>query len=206
MRLMRSILMRAFGRPQGILGRLGGAIMARMNDDCGTWVIDLLKVTPNDRVLEVGFGPGVVIQRLVKRGVAGHVAGIDLSREMVEQARSRNGAAVQHGRVKLRRGSVESLPFNDGSFDKALAINSMQVWPNAAAGLRELRQVMKAGGGIAIGFTPYSGQRNEGLVEALTAAGFKQAHVVVSDKGFCALAAKRADSDDLAVLRRPRGR
>ena len=127
MRLMQSILMRAFGRPQGILGRLGGAIMARMNDDCGTWVIDLLKVTPNDRVLEVGFGPGVVIQRLVKRGIAGHVAGIDLSREMVEQARSRNGAAVQHGRVKLRRGSVESLPFNDGSFDKALAINSMQV-------------------------------------------------------------------------------
>jgi len=192
MRLMQSILMRAFGRPQGILGRLGGAIMARMNDDCGTWVIDLLNVTPNDRVLEVGFGPGVVIQRLAKLGVAGHVAGIDLSQEMVEQARSRNAAAVQHGRVELRRGSVESLPFDDDSFDKALAINSMQVWPNAATGLREVRRVMKAGGGIALGFTPYSGQRKEGLVEALTAAGFKQAHVVESDKGFCALAAKES--------------
>ena len=149
--LMRSILMRAFGRPQGVLGRLGGVIMARTNDDCGAWVIDLLMVTPNDRVLEVGFGPGVVIQRLAKLGVAGHVAGIDLSREMVEQARSRNAAAIQHGRVELRRGSVESLPFDDDSFDKALAINSMQVWPNAATGLREVRRVMKAGGGIALG-------------------------------------------------------
>ena len=192
MRLMQSILMRAFGRPEGILGRLGGVIMARTNDDCGAWVIDLFKVMPNDRVLEVGFGPGVVIQRLAKRGVAGHVAGIDLSREMVEQARSRNTAAVQHGRVELRRGSVESLPFDDDCFDKALSINSMQVWPNAATGLREVRRVMKAGGGIALGFTPYSGQRNEGLVEALTAAGFARAHVVASDKGFCALAAKES--------------
>ena len=60
---MRSILMRMFGRPQGVLGRLGGVIMARMNADCGAWVSDLLKVGPNDSVLEVGFGPGVVIQR-----------------------------------------------------------------------------------------------------------------------------------------------
>ena len=88
MRLMRSILMRAFGRLQGTLGRLGGVIMARMNADCGAWVIDLLEVTPFDRVLEVGFGPGVVIQRLAKLAVAGHVAGIDQSREMVQQARA----------------------------------------------------------------------------------------------------------------------
>jgi hypothetical protein len=61
---MRSILMRMFGRPQGVLGRLGGVIMGRMNADCGAWVSDLLEVGPNDSVLEVGFGPGVTIQRL----------------------------------------------------------------------------------------------------------------------------------------------
>ena len=187
---MRSILMRAFGRPQGTLGRLGGVIMARMNADCGAWVIDLLEVTPFDRVLEVGFGPGVVIQRLAKLAAAGHIAGIDLSREMVEQARARNATAIQDGRVELHHGSVQSLPFDGNSFDKALTINSMQLWPNAVAGLQEVRRVMKAGGSIALGFTPYSGQPNKGLAEALTAAGFKQAHVVASDKGFCALATK----------------
>jgi ubiquinone/menaquinone biosynthesis C-methylase UbiE len=76
------------------------------------------------------------------------------------------------------------------SFDRALTINSMQYWPQAVVGLREVRRVMKAGGAIALGFTPYSGQPNKGLVEALTAAGFAQAHVVESDKGFCALATK----------------
>ena len=187
---MQSILMRAFGRPQGALGRLGGVIMARTNADSGAWVADLLEVTANDRVLEVGFGPGVVLQRLAKLAAAGHVAGIDQSRAMVEQARARNATAVQSGLVELRLGSVERLPFDDDSFDKMLAINSMQVWPDPAAGLREIHRVMKPGARVALGFTPYSGQPNKGIAEALTAAGFKQAHVVESNKGFCALATK----------------
>jgi len=164
--------------------------MARTNADCGAWVTNLLEVTANDRVLEVGFGPGVVIQRLAELATAGYVAGIDQSPEMVEQARARNASAVQNGRVELRHGDVENLPFDDNSFDKALAINSMHVWPQAVAGLREVRRVMKAGGSIALGFTPYSGQPNKGVAEALTAVGFKEAHVVESDKGFCALATK----------------
>ena len=49
--------------------------------------------------------------------------------------------------------------------DKALTINSMQVWPDPAAGLREMRRVMKPGVKIALGFTPYSGQSNEGLTQ-----------------------------------------
>jgi ubiquinone/menaquinone biosynthesis C-methylase UbiE len=164
--------------------------MARMNADCGAWVSDLLEVGPNDRVLEVGFGPGVIIQRLAELAAAGGIAGVDQSREMVEQARARNATAIRDGRVDLRHGSVENLPFDDDSFDKALAINSMQVWSQAMAGLREVRRVMKSGGRIALGFTPYSGQPNKGLAEALTAAGFREAHVVDADKGFCALATK----------------
>jgi ubiquinone/menaquinone biosynthesis C-methylase UbiE len=190
MSAMRDILMRTFGRPQGVLGRLGGIIMARMNADCGAWISDLLEVGPNDSVLEVGFGPGVVIQRLSKLAAAGHVAGIDQSREMVDQARARNATAIQSGRVDLWHGSVDSLPFDDNSFDKALAINSMQVWPDAVAGLREMRRVMKPGGGIALGFTPHSGQANKGLSETLIAAGFTKTQVVETGKGFCALATK----------------
>jgi ubiquinone/menaquinone biosynthesis C-methylase UbiE len=164
--------------------------MARVNEDCGAWVTELLGIGTDDSVLEVGFGPGVVIQRLSKQASAGRVAGIDQSQEMVQQARARNTTAIQNGRVDLRHGSVESLPFGDNTFDKALAINSMQVWPDVAAGLCEMRRVAKSGGRIALGFTPYSGQPNKGLTEKLAAAGFAKVHVVESDKGFCALATK----------------
>jgi ubiquinone/menaquinone biosynthesis C-methylase UbiE len=132
--------------------------MARTNADFGTWVSNLLEIAPGDGVLEVGFGPGVIIQCLSELATAGHVAGIDPSREMVAQARARNVAAIRSGRVDLCQGSVESLPFDDDRFDKAPALNSMQVWPDAVVGLREMRRVMKPGGRIAIGFTRHSGR------------------------------------------------
>jgi ubiquinone/menaquinone biosynthesis C-methylase UbiE len=194
MSIVRTIFMRAFGRPQGLLGRLGGVIMARMNADCGAWVTDLLEVRPDDAVLEVGFGPGVIIQRLASRASSGRVAGIDQSQEMFQQASARNAAEIQGKHVDLKCGSVESLPFNDNSFDKVIAINSMQVWPDAIGGLREIRRVMTPGGRIALGFTPYSGQPSSGLLEILTEAGFVEARMVESARGFCALATKPSES------------
>jgi ubiquinone/menaquinone biosynthesis C-methylase UbiE len=190
MSVVKSILMRAFGHPQGVLGRVGGIIMARMNRSIAVRTIALLDVQPHDRVLEVGFGPGVGITLLVSVVSSGRVAGVDDSAEMVEQARARNAEAMKAGRVELQRGSVETLPFAHETFDKALAVNSMQVWPDAVTGLREIRRVLKPGGRVALGFTRHSGQPKEGLADVLTAAGFTGAHVVDIDQNFCGLATK----------------
>ena len=111
------------------------------------------ELRPNDRVSEIGFGSGVLIQRVA--AVEACVAGVDLSQEMGEQARARNAGAMPSRRVDLRRGSVESLPYDRNAFGAALAINSFQVWQNAIVGLREVHRVMNSNGRIALGFTPY---------------------------------------------------
>lgn len=192
MSLVKSIFMRAFGHPTGLLGRLGGMIMARTNVRIYQWAIELLDVQPSDRILEIGFGPGVGIQLLASSVSSGWVAGVDPSEEMVEQARVRNANHLGTSRVDLLRGSVASLPFENASFDKALAVNSMHVWPDAIAGLAEIRRVLKPGGRIVLGFTRHSGQAKEGLAEALTAAGFANACVVDKDGDFCAIATNAA--------------
>src|SRR5262249_4919685 len=122
--ITRRMLLRAFGRPQGVLGRLGGMIMARTNRDCAAWVTGLLEIKPNDAGLQIGFGPGAGIALLVERTPAGHIAGVDPSPEMLRQATARNAAAISGGRVELRRASADALPFADATFDKAFAINS----------------------------------------------------------------------------------
>jgi ubiquinone/menaquinone biosynthesis C-methylase UbiE len=190
MSIMKPIFMRMFGRPRGSLGKLGGHIMARMNAECGVRACELLEIAADDSVLEIGFGPGVTIDHVVTLVPAGRVAGIDSSLEMVEQACARNAAAIRNGRVDLRHGSVASLPFDDGSFDGALAINSLQVWPDAVAGLREVRRVLRPAANLALGFTPWSGQSREGVTEMLAAAGFEEIRVVEIDAGFCVLATK----------------
>src|SRR5688572_3706084 len=80
--ISHAILIRMFGRPKGGLGRLGGIIMARMNRKVAAWAIDLLAVHPSDRVLEVGFVPGVGIQLLAESASSGQVVGVDPSKEM----------------------------------------------------------------------------------------------------------------------------
>ena len=178
--------MRTFGRPTGTLGKLGGIIMARTNAPFARSVISLLDVKPSEQVLEVGFGPGVGIQLLAKS--ARRVAGVDCSREMMQQARARNTEAIASGVVDLRHGSVEDLPFEDGTFDAVLAINSMQVWPDVMAGLREVSRVTRSGGRVALGFTPYSGRSRAGLPELLSSAGFTDVSLVETEHGFCILA------------------
>ena len=178
--------MRTFGRPSGVLGRLGGVILARTNRRYAAWVVDLLDVQQSDRVLEIGFGPGVAIEMLAAR--AAHVAGVDPSAEMLRQATKRNATAIGEGRVELRRCSAEGLPFVDGNFDKALAINSMQLWPDAPAGLRELSRVLRHDGQIALAFTAYSGQQREGVTELIAEAGFSDCRVVETEQAFCVLA------------------
>src|SRR5262249_61218485 len=111
-----------------VLAKLVCVIISRTNPVISACVGELLNIQPSDRVLEVGFGPGVGIQLLAEKATAGEVAGIDCSEEMVEQATARNAAAVECGRVELQLGSVERLPFANETFDKALAINSMQIW------------------------------------------------------------------------------
>src|ERR1700757_4660023 len=60
---MRTILLHMFDRPRCVLGRWGGNIMARMNEDCGFWVADLLKSDPRTACWN-RFLPGVMIQHL----------------------------------------------------------------------------------------------------------------------------------------------
>ena len=78
----------------------------------------------------------------------------------------------------------------DNTFDKALAINSMQVWPDAVAGLREIWRVLKPHGSAALAFTPYSGQAKEGLTAALAAAVFADVHMLGLGRNFCVLGVK----------------
>lgn len=169
---MQSILMRAFGRPTGLLGRLGGRIMARGNRRMAERIIDLLGAKPGDRVLEIGFGPGVAVELLARAVPDVTIAGVDPSREMIDQASARNAAMIRAGRVELRQATAERLPFADATFDRAFAINSMQLWSDVREGLRETRRVLKPGGALVLGFTHRSGQRRGGLCELLAAAGF----------------------------------
>jgi ubiquinone/menaquinone biosynthesis C-methylase UbiE len=132
-----------------LLGRLAGRIMAKSDAD-DRWITELLDVQPDDRVLDVGCGPGVTVELVAERTTSGLVVGVDPSVEMLRQAARRNEAAVQAGRVELRRGEVSALPFPDELFTKACAIHSLYFWPSIDGGLREIHRVLAQEGRLVI--------------------------------------------------------
>jgi SAM-dependent methyltransferase len=146
---VKRALISQFGNPRGVAGKLAGWVMAHRpsNRRRNEWAVSLLDVQPADRVLEIGFGPGRAIAELARR--SGHVYGIDRSAEMVRQASRRNADGIRSGRVTLRAGSVEELPF-DGPFDAILAVNTLGFWTEPAQRLAELRGKLAPGGRIAI--------------------------------------------------------
>jgi SAM-dependent methyltransferase len=116
-----------FGRPTGLSGRAAGLLMAprRRTADATPWAVSMLDVQRHDRVLELGFGPGLAIWELSRIAVEGYVCGIDHSELMLRRARQHNAHGLRRGVVDLRVGSVVELPKFDAPFDKILAVNTM---------------------------------------------------------------------------------
>jgi len=168
-----------FEHPTGWLGTVVGMLMAIKNRERSEWVLSQLDVASGDRVLEIGFGPGMDIARAAANGAA--VAGIDPSDVMIRQASRRNADAIRAGRVDLRRGAMPDLPFAGASFDKAYSINSYQFWPHKMRALVELRRVVRPGGLVVLAVQPRtkgatdttSRETGEHLVQAMREAGFE---------------------------------
>lgn len=142
---------RQFGRPDGRLGWLAGQIMAAENAGLNRDLVAMLDVQPQDRVLEIGCGPGVGLQSAAKLAASGLVAGVDPSKVMVAMAIRRNRNAVRDGRVCVRRAAAEGLPFEAHSFTKAFSINTIDHWESQARGLAELRRVLAPGARLLLG-------------------------------------------------------
>lgn len=153
------------------------------------WVVSLLDVQPSDRILEVGFGPGIAVAALTDRARDGLVFGVDHSEVMVRVARRRNAAAIRAGRVDLRLAAADELPDFGAPLDKIVAVNSMGFWSEPIARLKELRALLRAGGTIAIASQPRgrgatadtSSKAGGGIETSLRAAGFSATRVETLD-------------------------
>jgi hypothetical protein len=87
-------------------------------------------------------------------------------------------------------GAVESLPFTDGRFNKAITVNTVYFWKSLTAGFSELHRVLGPSGLVVIGFLPkefmdrmnmpkdiFTSRTPEELVAEMSSAGFKNVRI-----------------------------
>jgi len=203
-----SILSRQARKPSGFIGQY---IMSNFfkigNADLNKFIKENLDLIASDDVLEIGFGPGLLIYDMAQITTAGHINGIDFSETMLNQAVKKNKQFIKNQKVTLQKADCASLPFNDKHFDKICSANTLYFWEQPQINLREIYRVLKPGGKLVIGFrdnlqmdslnlskdvfTTYS--QNE-VMELLSRAGFSNPQITEKEGipfvSYCATATK----------------
>jgi demethylmenaquinone methyltransferase/2-methoxy-6-polyprenyl-1,4-benzoquinol methylase len=112
-------------------------------------MVQAVQADPDDRILDVATGTGLVAEALVRR-YGCEVVGLDQSTAMLDAARARLARdAALDGRVSLVAGEAERLPFADGEFDHLTFTYLLRYVDDPAATLRELARVVRPGGRVA---------------------------------------------------------
>lgn len=115
----------------------------------GRRLVDVAEIEPDDRVLDLATGTGVVARLAAERmGPSGTVAAIDRNPSMV--ATCRELATAEGLAVDVHEADVERLPFEDASFDRVLCQFSVMFFPDRAAALNEAARVTTWGGRLAL--------------------------------------------------------
>lgn len=112
-------------------------------------LIGKLNVGPGDRVLDVGCGTGrPAVQLATETGA--EVVGISISAKDVELATARAKADGVSDRVRFQHANALEMPFEPGSFDAALAFESIVHIPDRVQALKQIATVLKPGGRVVL--------------------------------------------------------
>lgn len=145
-------------------GAIAGRLYALFNRNpkSNRIVVDSLGLTPEDRVLEVGCGPGAATELAARRIGADRVAAVDPSSTFVDMVRKRVPGA------DIRIGSATDIPFDDGTFTVIWSIASMHHWPEREPGLAAQTAKLAPGGRLVIAERLLD-KPGHGITAALTA-------------------------------------
>lgn len=146
-------------------------------------LVGMLELSPADRTLDVGCGPGAAVRLAAEAVTSGEAVGVDRAEAMVEIARKRS---TDYQNVRYEVAPAESLPFDDGSFTVVWTAHSLHHWEDGPAGLAEMRRVLSEGGrGVVL--------EQDGKKHGLDEAGVAKVSKAMEDLGFGSVTVRKVD-------------
>lgn len=140
--------------PQGWIGRyLLPVLWNRHNAALNESALRRLRLEAGDRVLEVGFGGGYLIDQMLAKITEGQVSGVDASEVMVEYGRKKFAERIADKRLDLQCAFADSLPYSNEYFHKVVSVNSLFYWPDLCKGLSEIYRVLTDKGVLVLVYT-----------------------------------------------------
>ncbi|NNF57867.1 MAG: methyltransferase domain-containing protein [Rhodothermaceae bacterium] len=144
---------RQLGDPSGRFGRLLVRLLNWVNAPVNEAALDALDLTPDDVLLDLGFGGGALLREALIDHPTLQALGLDRSPDAVAVARRRLRRFVDTGRLALLEGDAAAMPFAEGACSSLATVNTLYFWPEPAQVLAECHRVLTPGGRLALAYT-----------------------------------------------------
>jgi cyclopropane fatty-acyl-phospholipid synthase-like methyltransferase len=134
-----------FKKPSGLFGKIVSRIMIKGNRSDYDKIIPELDIKPGERIMEIGYGHGVGIDR-ISSNYDCFVSGIDFSELMFREATKRNKKHIENNKVKLFFGDILSTEIPVSNLDKVFCVNVIYFWDKLDEPFRRIKTMLKQGG------------------------------------------------------------
>jgi SAM-dependent methyltransferase len=140
------------------------------------WAVQLLDVSPNDEILEIGPGPGVSVSLVCERLAAGRITAIDRSAIAIERATKRNADHIASGKAVFQHLDLADVDLvrralTGQQFDKVFAVNINLFWVRPAdAELQLIKDLLRPGGVLQLVYETPGEEQASRVAKAVTAA------------------------------------
>jgi ubiquinone/menaquinone biosynthesis C-methylase UbiE len=135
-----------FKKPTGVLGKIVSNLMIIGNRSAYKTLIKDLSIQKNDKILEIGYGPGIGISLISKRFETCDLYGIDFSGLMYRKASWKNRQIIKKNRVHLLFGDFVETEISTRCFDKIFCINVVYFWDDLKKPFERVKSLLKDNG------------------------------------------------------------
>jgi ubiquinone/menaquinone biosynthesis C-methylase UbiE len=135
-----------FGNPNGIGGKISTKIMNIINQKQYNTVLNNIQMEPNQSILDIGFGNGYLINKLLKQNIPIKIYGIEISNDMIGKVGNRNKKYINNGILKLFLENINKTSFENNKFDKIYTVNTIYFWQGLEKCFSEIKRIIKPDG------------------------------------------------------------
>ncbi len=136
-------------KPHGKEGIITIENMNENHKDISEFAFECVNVNVNDKILDIGCGGGVNIEKFLKL-TENNVDGLDYSEVSVGESIKRNQNAVNNEKCRVIQANVCDMPIEYESYDLVSAFETIYFWPDIRNTFKEVLRIIKPNGQFMI--------------------------------------------------------
>jgi len=137
-------------KPSGLSGVIVSKMMDSWNKEFYKKIIFNLDIKKDDKIFEIGYGPGLGINLIAKMNIGCTISGLDYSELMQKKAIKRNQKFVDGGIVHLKYGDILFYEVGNEKFDKVFCVNVIYFWNDLNKVFQKIYSMLSDGGMYSI--------------------------------------------------------